>query len=296
VTTVIRENIAKKLLHETLTSLFKATDFQEPLKSGALQIRQERDGWLQLICKGIHPQGYGDIVLYYNLRKPALKMLTECERLFDALQVTCHNITSGTIAPVYLKENVNSEFRNSAVADMFRVGLSTLIISMMLNMGRALEGMFLDAALIADGTLRHIATTVFVGQTYEGDGEQVTVISVARDMHAQINNNISDNTKWRQKYLENLLKQIPQLIVATQRGRRPKDELEKYEEKQNEESRIAKVMRDLIDKRERITKAAVARRLNIGGKNRTQSLTNKLELLGLEWNDMVTKAKSSTNK
>lgn len=57
---------------------------------------------------------------------------------------------------------------------------------------------------------------------------------------------------------------------------------------------IVEAIRSLKKDRERITKAAVAKKLNIGGKYRTQSLTNKLKRVGLNF-DKLMEELDSTN-
>ena len=102
----------------------------------------------------------------------------------------------------------------------------------------------------------------------------------------------------RQKLLHEATEELNYLTGKPAKvGRRTgtfKNCLQREDESVEEKPRIVKAIRDLRRENERVSKAAVAEHMSIGGKKtRTQAMTNLLNRLRLSWKELLREANST---
>jgi hypothetical protein len=298
-----KESAAKLLLGEVVDSLLDYPEFgfSDALQSGALQLSVDAEGWAVLICNGKGREGYGDLSFVYRPRGFVTKLYEEAEKKFDELTVRCHYSNEDTVKQVLLRDNVVAEYREQAVRDAVHAGVLTALAPLMLTMGRTLRGQYRDSLTVAVAVLEMTSVQSFEGQTYEENGDKVTVLEVERRVKALVEdraNNVSDE---KREYLAALFSNIPALRVPAGGPGRPlgsgKSVGDKLHEKREFEKKIESAVRKLFNASGRIpTKTKVAQELNIGGPSpRTgndtslNTFNNKLGRLGVDYDAILKK-------
>lgn len=215
-----RERKAKFLLGEVIDWLLDRTEtqFADALQAGGLQLEADAHGWAVLIWNTTDREGYGGISFVYRPRAFAIKLYEEVEKKFDELTVKCHSSNEGAVKQVLLRDNVASEYREQVVRAAVKVSLFGALGTLLLTMGRTFEHQYKDSLTVAIAVLEANAVTSFEGQTYEEEGENVTVLEIERRVKALVDERVEDVSKQKRDYLARLFRDIPALRLAKGRG------------------------------------------------------------------------------
>jgi hypothetical protein len=298
-----KESAAKLLLGEVIDWLLDTTEthFADALQERGLQLEADAEGWAVLIWNTKDREGYGGMSFVYRPRAFVTKLYEEVEKKFDELTVKCHSSNEGVVKQVSLRDNVAAEYREQTVRAAVKVSVFGALGQLLLTMGRALEHQYKDSLTLAVAVLEHTCVMNFEGQTYEEDGDRVTVLEIERRVKALAEDRVNDVAKQKRDYLAALLSNIPTLRVPTGKPGRPLGTGKSAEDRQREklefEQRIESAVRKLLSVSGGIpTKTEVAKELNMGWSNspggnntRLPTFNSKLERLGVDYDAIVKK-------
>jgi hypothetical protein len=303
-----KEEVAKALLREVIESLIERSDeHRRMVQAGALQIVQDAEGWAVLIFCGVDTEGRGGLSFIYRPRAFVKKLLEDAEKRFDEMTAKCHFRDEGSTRSVFIRDNVTAEFRENTIREAAWNGVFTAIAMLLITMGRTLDGQYQDSLTVVEGELKRKTVESFEGQTYEEDGDKVTVLSIDRNMREPIEERVQAVANEKREYLQAVFANISALRVPSGHSGRPvgsgKPAEIKHGEKLKFEQEIESAIKNLIDRLSRMpTKTEVAQELNIGGRSfRTgndtslNAFNNKLGRLDVDYTEIIQRIKYTNN-
>jgi hypothetical protein len=300
-----QERAAKLLLGEVIDWLLDTTEthYADALQGGGLQLEADAEGWAVLIWNTKDREGHGGMSFVYRPRAFVIKLYEETEKKFDELTVKCRFSNEGVVKRVLLRDNVAANYREQTVRTAVKVSVFAALGQLLITMGRAMEHQYKDSLTLAVATLEHASVEAFEGQTYEEDGDRVTVLEIERRVKSMVEDRVKDVSNQKRKYMADLFSNIPALRVSDGKPGRPLGSSKSIEDRERErlefEQQIEDAIEELFDVLGDIPlKTRVAEKLNMGwsnspGGNNTRLMTfnSKLDRLGADYDAIVERVK-----
>jgi hypothetical protein len=305
-----QESAAKLLLGEVIDWLIDTpqTHYADALQGGGLQLDADADGWAVLIWNTKDREGYGGMSFVYRPRAFVIKLYEETEKKFDELTAKCRFSNEGVIKRVLLRDNVEAKYREQTVRTAIKTSVFGALGQILITMGRTFEHQYKDSLTLAVAVLENTCVAHFEGQTYEEDGDRVTVLEIERRVKAMAEDRVKDVSNQKRKYMADLFSNIPALRVSDGKPGRPfgrgKSVEDRLREKQELEQQIEDAIRRLFSLLGHMpTKTRVAEELNIGsslssGGNNTRlpTFNSRLESRGVDYDAIAKKVELELNK
>jgi hypothetical protein len=269
-----------KLAAEILELVLQQWREEGELNKWFYKVLYDQNGEVCLVYEGLSKHGYGEFLCYYRPKQAVEKIIVESERLFDNFTIHAYLKDEAREIDVRLVERVPKDFRDKKIEQMATLATMLLLEGLKKNIGNALQENHQDSLFFAEAALNN--------QIAEYLSDKEGFSKVKADVRADIKDKVKEVADIKSAWLTKVLRHLPALIAKVSRGRPRKDNQSRAKTKQEYEARILQAMRALRSERELMSKANVARRLNLGSeKNRTQAMNNKLEQSGIDWDTLV---------
>lgn len=295
-----KDSAAKLLLGEVIDSLLDMdSSFSAGVRNGSLKLSVDAEGWALLICNTKGREGYGDISFVYSPRGFVTKLFEETEKKYDEMTALCHYENQNSTKRVLLRDNIVPEFREKAIHEAVKTSIFSALEGLLLTMGKAFQGQYRDALVIAEGVLKANVAGSLDGQTFEEDGDRVIVLEVEKSMRASIEARVEEVAREKGDYFRAIFNNISTLRVPTGKPGRPARSGKSAEDRQREKLEFGQQIEETYRRLRATsgkgpTKTHLAQELRIGGRSphtgndtSLNAFNSKLERLTVDYDAIV---------